>query len=120
MLPADWTTGLACSSRSFSARVAECGEEPDSKGAAIPADDGPLGDRLCLSGRWSRKALPDFEPRPHFVDNESYFMRAPLPGKGGASSRRKRQFFIRRFDGSCSLYSFPPRKQTIATSGTST
>src|ERR1700746_907500 len=45
-----------------------------------------LGDnRLCLSGRWSKnKVLPDFEPRPQCVGNDSYFMRAPSPGKGGA------------------------------------
>ena len=86
--------------------MAECREEPDSKGAAIPADDGPPRRPAVLERAMVKKALPDFEPRPHSVDNESYFMRAPSPGKGDASSRRKRQFFIRRFDGSRSLTSF--------------
>jgi hypothetical protein len=54
----------------------------------------------------SKEVLADFESRPHSVDNESYFMRESSLGKGSASSRRKRQFFISRFDGSCSLTSF--------------
>ena len=61
--------------------MAECREEPDSKGAAIPADDGPLGDRLCLSGRWSKRHYPTSNHAPILLITSPILCARPRPGR---------------------------------------